>query len=377
MDKQLLFLMLLFTIFGLVMIFSASSISAVLYNKVKEYHFFLKQFAVAVVMWGIGIGIIIRFPSSKYKYLTGWYLLLIIGLSFALFSYGSIVNSAKSWIKVGPITIQPSEFLKPAIILFLATYFEKIIQKKDYDIKKILIPFIICGIGVGLVIIQPDLGTALIIAGIIGAIMFFLPIKTKQFKNTKIAALLLAFLAGCVMLISGNFLTNEQSDRRNFKAPCTRYTQKTGYQVCNGFIAMSNGGLLGVGLGNSTQKYLYLPEAYTDFIFPIIVEELGAVGGIIVILCFIWLLNRLLNLAKNASSVRGKIIAYGTFAYIIIHLAINFLGILALIPLTGVPVPFLSYGGSFLMNLLFLLFINERIAIETNISKEKEMFRRI
>ena len=184
----------------------------------------------------------------------------------------------------------------------------------------------------------------------------------------------------CLVLfvaLSGNLLTKEQADRLNFKSPCTRYTEKTGYQVCNGFIAISNGGLFGKGLGNSTQKYLYLPEAHTDFIFPIIVEEIGVLGASIVILMYILLLFRLLKISRESSTIRGTIIAYGTFCYIILHLAVNFLGILALIPLTGVPVPFLSYGGSFLMNVLFLMFVNERIAIETNINKENLAIRRI
>lgn len=377
MDKPLLLLTAIFTIFGLIMIFSASSISAVLYNKVAEYYFFKKQLLIAVVMWLFGLLIIVRVPTSKYKYLSKVYFYSIIGLLVAILSYGTIVNSAKSWINIGPIRIQPSEFLKPALIIYLGVYFEKIINKKDYNMTKLFYPFIMCLLGFGLVVLQPDLGTAIIIAGITGLIFLYLPIKTKEFKIAKISSIIFVLLVGIFVILSGNFLTSEQADRLKFNAPCTRYTEKTGYQVCNGFIAISNGGLFGTGLGNSTQKYLYLPEAHTDFIFPIIVEELGAVGGIIVILMFIYLLFRLLKLARCASTTRGKIIAYGTFAYIIIHLAVNFLGILALIPLTGVPVPFLSYGGSFLMNVLFLMFVNQRIAIETNNAREKAMLRRI
>ena len=153
--------------------------------------------------------------------------------------------------------------------------------------------------------------------------------------------------------------------------------EDTGYQVCNGFIAYHNGGLFGLGLGNSTQKYLYLPEAHTDFIFPILVEELGLIVGILTILGYIYILYRILKIAKKADSIRNSIICYGTFLYLLMHLLINFMGSLALIPLTGVPLPFLSYGGSFNMNVIFMIFIVQRIAIESKQNEEKRLIKTI
>ena len=153
--------------------------------------------------------------------------------------------------------------------------------------------------------------------------------------------------------------------------------EDTGYQVCNGFIAFHNGGLFGVGLGNSSQKYLYLPEAHTDFIFPILVEELGLIVGILVIIGYGYILYRILKIAKAADSIRNAIICYETFIYILLHLLINFMGILALIPLTGVPLPFLSYGGSFNMNLIAILFVVERVAIENKQNAEKREMARL
>lgn len=377
LDKKLLLLMLIFTIFGLVMVFSASSISAVLYNKVEETYFFKRQAFIAIAMWFIGIFFILRIPTSKYKFLAKGYFFLILIILALIFPYGTITNSAKSWFRVGPIRVQPSEFFKSAMILYFSVYFEKLIQKKDFDNKKVMWPIILSVIGIGLVAIQPDLGTAIIIAGIFGLLILYMPIKTKAYNFLKTSGIIVVCFLVLFVALSGNLLTKEQADRLNFKSPCTRYTEKTGYQVCNGFIAISNGGLFGKGLGNSTQKYLYLPEAHTDFIFPIVVEEIGVIGASVVLLMYILLLFRLLKISKEASTIRGTIIAYGTFCYILLHLAVNFLGILALIPLTGVPVPFLSYGGSFLMNILFLMFVNERIAIETNINKENQAFRRI
>ena len=377
LDKKLLLLILVFTIFGLVMVFSASSISAVLYNKVEETYFFKRQAFIAIGMWFVGIFFILRIPTSKYKILAKSYFFLILLILALIFPYGTITNSAKSWFQIGPVRVQPSEFFKSAMILYFGVYFEKLIQKKDFDNKRVMWPIILSVIGIGLVAIQPDLGTAIIIAGIFGLLILYLPIKTKAYNFFKTSGVITICVLVLFVALSGNLLTKEQADRLNFKSPCTRYTEKTGYQVCNGFIAISNGGLFGKGLGNSTQKYLYLPEAHTDFIFPIIVEEIGVSGASIVILMYILLLFRLLKISRESSTIRGTIIAYGTFCYIILHLAVNFLGILALIPLTGVPVPILSYGGSFLMNVLFLMFVNERIAIETNINKENLAIRRI
>ena len=383
MDKTLFIFMAVYTILGLVMIFSASSISAVLYNKLKESYFFTKQLEFAIAIWLVGLIFIIRFPTSKYQKLGP---LIMVGILIALaglYPYGSITNSAKSWYDLKFFSIQPSEFAKTAIILYLAVYYEKIIKRKDYDNMKIIFPMILVLIATALVVFQPDLGTAIIIAGIAAFIFLAIPIENKQMKTMKLTCII-GIIAAAIFVVFGgnilknsNLLTSEQKDRLTYRAPCTRYTDKTGYQVCNGFIAINNGGLFGVGLGNSTQKYLYLPEAYTDFIFPIVIEELGALVGILIIIGYLIILYRLLKIARNAVNMRGSIIAYGTFAYILLHLLVNFMGILALIPLTGVPVPFLSYGGSFYINLMFLLFTCERVAIETKNNKTKELLRSI
>ena len=127
---------------------------------------------------------------------------------------------------------------------------------------------------------------------------------------------------------------------------------------------ISNGGLSGVGLGQSTQKYMYLPESHTDFIFPIICEELGAVIGALVIIGYGFMLLRIYRIAKCADNLRTSLIAYGAFWYFALHILVNLLGVLALIPLTGVPLPFLSYGGSYTLNAILMIFCVERVAIE-------------
>lgn len=375
MDKLLLLLMLAFTIFGLVMIFSASSITAVLYNGASESYYFRKQLIVVIASWIIGFSIVLKLKTKSYELLAPAGMIAILISLILVFSYGTITNGSKSWFDLGFASIQPSEFLKPVMIVYLGVYFDKLLKKKNYNIFLIFIPFILIGACFILTALQPDLGTALIIAGIAGIVFMYLPINTKQMKKIKIGCAIAAVLG--LILIFTYSLNGEQTSRLTFRAPCTRYTEKTGYQVCNGMIAISNGGLFGVGLGNSTQKYLYLPEAHTDFIFPIICEELGAVTGAIIILLYLVLLIRLLQIARKAGTVKGYIIALGTFAYILLHLLVNFMGILALIPLTGVPVPFLSYGGSYYLCLIMMLFVCERVVIESKAEATKKIIKSI
>ena len=139
--------------------------------------------------------------------------------------------------------------------------------------------------------------------------------------------------------------------------------------MCNGYIAINNGGLTGVGIGKSTQKYLYLPEPYTDFIFDIIIEELGVLVGIVILLLYMLVLYRILAIGRQSSSNTGAIICYGVAIYIFLHIAVNLTGILGLVPLTGVPLPFMSYGGSFTICLIIALAAVQKVAIENKKSR--------
>lgn len=363
MDKVLFFLMLGFTIFGLVMIFSASSITAVLYQGVPEYYYFQKQVFIIVAAWIFGLFVLFM-PTNRYRFWGPVGMLGILAALFFLIPYGSIINSTRRWYDLGFFLFQPSEFAQSIVIVYLAVYFDKIVRQKKCTLNNIIMPFIFVLGAAGLTAMQPDLGTAIIIAGIAFFIFMALPINFKEMRLLKMLGIGGVVIAASALLFGGSLLNAEQASRLNFKAPCTRYTDKTGYQVCNGFIAIANGGLFGAGLGNSKQKYLYLPEAHTDFIFPIIVEELGVLIGVLVIILYLVMLYRLLKIARNAANLRGSIMAYGTFAYLLIHLIVNFMGILALIPLTGLPVPFLSYGGSIYINVIFLMFLSQRVQVE-------------
>lgn len=370
MDIPLLILTFVYIVLGLVMIYSASQVTAVVRYGYEPYHFFIRQavFVVAALIAGI---IIIKLPTRTYNALA-WPAMIILVLALAfLFVNGKITNHAVSWYDFKYFKVQPSEFAKSIIIVFFAVFYNKIQYNKKSNIYNYMIPMAFAAIVVGLVLMQPDLGSAAIIAGIAFMIFISVPDVQKNFKQFMKIIFVGVLVALVVLLASGKGLNSMQKGRLNFQNPCSRYTEETGYQVCNGFIAINNGGLFGVGLSNSTQKYMYLPESHTDFIFPIIVEELGLIVGILVVVGYAYMLWRILKIAKESENLRCSILAYGTFWYLGFHVLVNLLGVLALIPLTGVPLPLLSYGGSFTINALLMLFVVQRVNIENKINKTK------
>ena len=371
MDKPLLILTIIYAVLGLVMILSASSVSAVLRYNVPSSYFFIRQSVFVGVSFLVGFLFVLRFPTSKYKYVTPLLVFGILVSLIGLFIYGKITNGAQSWYRVGFFNLQPAEFAKSVIIIYMAVFYNKSLKKKK-SLYYNLIPVAIAILFFVLIAMQPDLGGAIIIAGISFFLFNIVPIDSKgKAKLMKVGAIGVV-LIGILLLYSGTeFLNAMQMSRLEFKNPCSRYSENTGYQVCNGFIAIHNGGLFGLGLGNSTQKYLYLPEAHTDFIFPILVEELGLIVGGLVLIGYGVILYRILKIAKMADNPRGAILAFGTFLMLLFHLLVNFMGILALIPLTGVPVRFLSYGGSYTINVFIMIFVVQRVAIETKNNQAK------
>ena len=372
MDKSLLLITVVFFLFGLVMILSASSMESYMRYGSSPYFYFYRQ--AIFLAFGLFIFlIIIRVPTKIYKGFSYILMIIIIGCLGGLTAYGYAANNARSWFQIGPLNIQPSEFAKIITIIFLACYYGKRHDKLNnmWTLLKPIIPVILI---FGLVAIQPDFGTAIVIALISFFMFFSLPMsKLCRFKFTNLVIIGIACIVILFLFAGSKFLHSYQLERFNFKDPCLRYKQDSGYQLCNSFIAFKNGDLTGQGIGKSTQKYLYLPESYTDFIFPIIVEEWGAIVGSIIILLYLFIIYRIYVIAKKAKNLESSLLAYGVCIYIFLHVAINLVGVMGIGPLTGVPLPFLSYGGSYVINLMISLGIAQRVAIESNkIKKKKE-----
>ncbi len=376
-DKPLLLITIFMFVFGLLMIFSASYVKAIT-SLDNAYYYLIRQGLILVIclfVFLIGINI----STSKYR---KWYVMILyisIGLLLALYPFGIIVNGAKSWLPFPLFNFQPAELAKIAIIIYMAYYYEINKENKE-DYKIALKPFIYIFIVFVLIATQPDLGSALIVFMISFAMFLAVPLYPKVKKKTRNIIFLSIVFGGMLLLIL--FLSGKsglyayQIQRFNFLKPCQRYTEVgTGYQVCNSYIAINNGGLFGKGIGNSTQKYLYLPESYTDFIFPVIVEELGLITGIIIILVYAFIIFRILKIAKNTYKLSHGLICYGVAAYIFVHVFVNLVGVLGLLPLTGVPLPFLSYGGSYAVCLTVALTCVQRINAETKITSQEEKLK--
>ena len=369
LDKPLLIVTVLLFIIGLIMVFSASNVTAYMSHAVKPYYYFLRQ-AIFLCFGVMLFFVMIAFNTNVYGKSSPLLLIGNIAALVALMIYGSAKNDAVSWFEFGfgvfKINIQPSEFIKVISIVFLAEYYE-INKGKLNSWFKCLFPIGIC-IGIAaLIFIQPDLGTTVIYAAIVAIMFFSVPMsKEIKYKITFIAGAIVVLGVFAIFGMGKNILREKQLERFNYARPCDRILED-GNQVCNCYIAMNNGGLVGVGLGNSTQKYLYLPEPYTDFIFAIIVEELGVVVGVVILILYMIVILRILVIGRRSPTNRGALLCYGIAFYIFLHIAVNLLGIMGLMPMTGVPLPFMSYGGSYTICLVAALTIVQRVSIENGL----------
>ena len=374
MDKVLLILTIIMFVFGLFMILDASSMKSFLEYGTNT-KFFMKQLVILII--SVFTSIFVLFvPTKKYKkYIVPITIGIIILLLYLLVA-GVNTNEAKSWIYIGGFGLQPSEFAKLGLIVFMGTFYKANLKYLNNWIAALL------PVGLGafyffLVFFQPDGGTSLILFLLTVLLFFSSPVKKEIKMKTSLGAGIFIIIVLLGRFISGKcvFIGMQQS-RFNYLQPCTRYQDPTGYQVCNGYIAINNGKLISISPGNSQQKYLYLPEAFTDFIFPIIVEEFGLITGIVIILVLMIIIYRILVLARKSVSVQNAMICYGIACYIFLHTIINLVGVLGLLPLTGVPLPFLSYGGSFALTLSLALSIVQRISIENYNYMQKKVLEK-
>jgi cell division protein FtsW len=353
-DFLLLIMTLLLVGFGLIMVFSASSSMAVtksIYNNDSLY--FVKR----QLMW-IGIGsfimlILMNIHYQKYKKL---FILFFAGTLFLLILVPFVAtdtHGAKSWLGIGSFGVQPTEFAKLAIILYLAA----IIAKKDEkfrDFKRGLLPvMIVVGFFAFLIMLQPDFGSCAILVLSASAIVIAGGSNLKHILLSSGVLLGLAVLGTSLYLLThpGADFGYRGARFTSFMDPLADQ-QGNGYHLIRSLEAFGHGGLMGTGLGNSVQKLFYLPFAYNDFIFAVIGEELGFVGTTLFILFYILFLWRALIVALRCPDIYGTLVGIGLVSLIAIQALINMGGVSGAIPITGVTLPFVSYGGSSMLTLL-------------------------
>ena len=374
LDKPLLIASAALFIFGLLNIVTASSRAAVVNYDVSIYYYFYRQLAFIII--GIIAGIVIIKTDTKYyKLIVPLLFVIVILLNLWALTFEELSGS-KNWIDLKFIKLQPSEFSKPIIICLLAILFEKNYRKlrtlniKHYDtiFTMIFIAMIIPAV----VFLQKDFGTLLIILFIIFMMFLASPILKIDKIKTVLVMIALGGLALLVMYSVQGYILNDARISRftSFLDPCGNY-ENGGYQVCNSYIAINDGGLWGLGIGKSKQKYSYIPEPHTDSAFAIIAEEYGIYRTIFIFILYGIVLYRIAVIGAKAASLRGRYICVGMISYIFVHIFINLGGMFGLIPLTGVPLPFLSYGGSFVLSLLASLAIVQRICIVSKYKKIK------
>ena len=374
MDKVLLILTIIMFIFGLFMILDASSMKSFIEDGTNT-KYFMKQLIIIIISFIISIFIIMT-PTKKYKKSIVFITVALIIMLMYLVVSGVETAGAKSWIYIGSFGLQPSELAKIALIVFMGVYYRANVKYLNSFVPS-LIPVGVGAIYTLLTLLQPDGGTGLILFFITVLLFYASPVKKEiKIKSTLYVTILIVIGFLGLLIIGKSPFSSVQESRFNFTKPCTRYQENTGYQVCNGYIAINNGKLISISPGNSSQKYLYLPEAFTDFIFPIIVEEFGLITGILVILIFMFMIYRILIIARNSVNICNALICYGVACYIALHVIINLVGVLGLLPLTGVPLPFLSYGGSYALSLAIGLAIVQRISIENYNYMQKKVLEK-
>ncbi len=333
--SSIIYLPIVLSLLGLLFVFESSSVRA-LQEFGDSFHYFKLQ-AVWIGLGIVGMMFFSFFNYKKLYYLSFPAMMTTIGMLMLVLlpGLGSTAGGAQSWINFGFFNIQPTELAKFSVIIYLASWF----MNRE---KKRFVPFIsLLGFLVFIIILQPDLGTATMI--------FILSIVMYYLAGTQLGYLVLLLPAS---LIGFYVLTKISPYRmRRFSAFLNPSLDPLGigYHVNQIAISLQNGGLFGLGFGASRQKFLYLPEAHTDSIFAIIGEEFGFVGSAMLIFALIVLIYKIYEIAYKAPDRFARLLAGGIFVYFSIQIVVNLGGMVGLMPLTGVPLPFISYGGSNLL----------------------------
>jgi cell division protein FtsW len=339
-DRVLFAAVVVLVLFGALMVFSASAVMAS-QRFGSSYHFLLRQVVWAVV----GLAAMLGFMHLDYRRLADPRLVFpALGLQFVLLVvvlFADRSHSAHRWLHVGPANFQPSELSKLVLVLFLA-YFLRLRRGAVNEWKHTLLPIgLVAGASVALVVREPDFGTALALVLIVAAMLFAAGLRLVYFAAGALAAVPALYL----------LILRSSYRYRRWTAFVDPYSDPLGkgFQIIQSFIAVGTGGIVGMGLMEGKQKLFYLPEPHTDFIFAVISEELGFIGALLVLGLFGVILWRGLRAAGGCADEFGRLLAVGLTVMLVGQALVNMSVVLGLLPTKGIPLPFISYGGSSLL----------------------------
>lgn len=376
LDVGIICCFIILSIIGIVMVYSASMVSAskgALTGGVPiEANFFMKrQFIFAIFGFVLIIFISVYFNINALKK-SNSQKVIVLGTIFLLFLtqlIGKDVNGSKNWINLGIFSLQSSEFLKLSAIFYLAFVIDKLLKNnKDYNLKNLIPSLGLLGVGLICVLMQGDLGGTLLTVGIIASILTYSDIKNKiKLQIISITAIPTIIYIFYTLVFDANTLYRMK--RIKVVLDPFKYENGDGYQLTNALVSISNGGIFGRGLGNGILKLGYLPEPHTDFIFTVIAEELGLAGVIFVLLLYAFIIYKGFFYANKTNNNFYKLICIGVISYLFMQIFINTGGVSGLIPLTGVTLPLLSYGGSSMLSVS--LAIGSMLAVIREIKKDE------
>jgi cell division protein FtsW len=348
--------------FGLVMVYSASSARALLGSDDPAYY--LKRQALYAVAGLVALVLLSRTDYRRLRHAAGPLLLASFVLLVAVLAVGTAVNGARRWIPLGTLTFQPSELAKLALALWIAGLLAR--RPTPQTLGDLVRPIgLVVGAACALILVEPDLGSALAIVIMVAAILLVAgtPVRTLATGSG---------IAGMLVLAAIWFEPYRRARIFSFIDPW-HDPQGAGFQSVQAMIALGSGGIFGVGLGESVQKIYYLPEASTDMIFAIVGEELGLLGVLAVVGAFAVFAYAGLNIALHCHDPFGKRLAAGLTALVCGQAAVNVSAVMGLAPLTGVPLPFVSYGGSSLVVGLASVGILLNIAVNHGVAAVSEV----
>ena len=356
-DQRLLTLVTLGLVaFGLVMVYSATSAAAALGN--GDSMAYIERQAVYAVLGIVLMSLAARFDYHRLRYLSPGLLLAALALCAAVLVASPAVNGAHRWFIVGPASFQPSELAKLALCVFTAFHLSRRPVPRTFG--ELLRPLgILTGIFCALIVLEPDLGTTISLCVMMLALLLVAGVPMRLLVGA-------TFLAAAV----GTLAIWAEPYRRarvfSFLDPWSD-AQNSGFQIIQAMIGIGSGGWTGVGLGEGPQKALYLPEAHTDMIFAVVGEELGLLGSVFVVGCFAAFGYAGFRIALRCPDPFGKLLAAGLTALVIGQAGINLAAVLGIAPLTGIPLPFVSYGGSSLIVLLVSVGVLLNIAVNERV----------